>query len=159
MILSEFDELVLTLRENNVIEVFDAIVDIEYLNLQSVTRLKGTVSTGDTSGRYFANKRASHGLLSASGLGRIWSYLDKGLLAVHKSNMTKFCLTYDDAIYTCSKYFDSGTECYIEEKGGRFVILRKRDKKVMKCAVNYKPPTDDLRKILIDAGVISDEIN
>lgn len=58
---------------------------------------------------------------------------------VHKSNMTKFCRTEEEARSTIQKYRSDGFESYFEKMGnGLFVVKRVPDRKVLK-SINYEP--------------------
>lgn len=56
---------------------------------------------------------------------------------VHESNMSKICLTTDEARKTYEKYKNDGIETTSQIKGGGILILREGDKKVLK-SINYK---------------------
>jgi len=75
----------------------------------------------------------TYGLCHAFGID-----VDRVFHGVHMSNMTKFCAVYSDAEATVEHYKKKGTECYIEEVDGIFVVKRKSDNKVVK-GVRYKP--------------------
>ncbi len=65
---------------------------------------------------------------------------------VQRSNMSKACSTYEEAEATTKFYLaKDGTESYIEEDNGKFLVFRKADNKVLK-SVNYSAA--DLKGIL-----------
>lgn len=58
---------------------------------------------------------------------------------VQRSNMSKSCLTEDEAIATVAYYQQKdGTEAYYEFRDGYYVVYRKADNKTLKN-VNYSP--------------------
>ena len=76
---------------------------------------------------------------------KIWpAYME-----VQASNMSKACETEKEAIQTVrQRSEEQGEECYFEKiEEGRYIVYRKRDKKVMK-SVNYFRP--DLKKFFND---------
>lgn len=58
---------------------------------------------------------------------------------VYDSNMSKLCLTEDEAIQTLSAYLQKGIKAYIEQKDEYFIIKRKEDDKVLK-SIKFKEP-------------------
>lgn len=64
--------------------------------------------------------------------------LIEGFNRVHRSNMSKFCLTESGANETIESYQNKGVETYWVKRGDLFVVLRTSDTKVMK-SINYKP--------------------
>jgi len=111
-ILEELEEYREACERGNIVEVLDALCDIAYVSIGNGTML--------------------HGLKD-----KIWpAYLE-----VQASNMSKACKTEEEAIQTVSKRAEEqGEECYFEKVAeGRYIVYRKRDKKVMK-SINYFRP-------------------
>jgi predicted HAD superfamily Cof-like phosphohydrolase len=99
-------------RENlqpNLIEVFDALFDIEYIH-------KGTIHT--FGGRYL---------------------FEEGFDLVHESNMSKICKNYEEALITQNNYSinDINTEI-LKQLNDTYICVRHSDSKVLK-SINYKP--------------------
>lgn len=58
---------------------------------------------------------------------------------VQRSNMSKACNTYEEALATQEKYFsEKGTVSEIKTKGSQFLVYRKEDGKVLK-SIAYNP--------------------
>lgn len=112
----ELDELRESIEDQDIVEVADALADLQYV-------LSGAVhefGLGDRFARLFAE--------------------------VQRSNMSKACATHEEAQRTVDAYrAKDGTEGYIVERDGEFVVYRRGDDKVLK-SVNYSPA--DLRSIL-----------
>ena len=111
-ILEELEEYREACERGDIVEVLDALCDIAYVSIGNGTML--------------------HGLKD-----KIWpAYLE-----VQASNMSKACKTEEEAIQTVSKRAEEqGEECYFEKVAeGRYIVYRKRDKKVMK-SINYFRP-------------------
>ena len=85
-----------------------------------------------------------HGLKS-----KIWPAYQE----VQASNLSKACETEKEAMETVRvRSKEQGEECYFEKVAeGRYIVYRKRDKKVMK-SVNYFRP--DLMKFFSDDEII-----
>jgi len=65
---------------------------------------------------------------------------------VHRSNMSKACATFKEAEDTVAFYLKKdGTESYIREKDGAYLVYRKADDKTLK-SINYSPA--NLKSIL-----------
>lgn len=105
----ELDELKEAIREGDIVEVADALADLQYV-------LSGAVLE--------------------FGLGdRFKALFDE----VQRSNMSKVCKTLAEAEATLDHYRQrDGTVGYIEESEGRFLVYRQADHKVLK-SVNYHP--------------------
>lgn len=96
--------------EGNLRDCFDALLDIQYV-------LSGAVLS--------------------FGMQKIFN---TGFEEVHRSNMSKACVSIEEAQQTIAKYGES-TECYIDnsrEHLGIIMVCRKNDKKVLK-SINYSP--------------------
>ena len=62
---------------------------------------------------------------------------------VHRSNMSKFCKTEEEARQTKKKYEEDGVKCDIEKTGDRYSVIRE-DGKLLK-SINWKiAKLDDL---------------
>ncbi len=107
----ELDELNDAILNNDLIEVGDAAADLLYVWA---------------------------GMCLEFGLGdRIKAIFDD----VHQSNMSKSCVSMEEAQLTVWHYANKGedsVESYIKEKNGRFIVYRKDDDKILK-SVNYTP--------------------
>ena len=114
----ELQELKQAIADNDLVEVADALCDLQYVLSGAVLEF----GLGDKFSRLFDN--------------------------VQESNMSKACPDYDTALKTQQHYQETkGTESFIIEKGGRYLVYRKSDKKVLK-SVDYKPTS--LEQIIND---------
>ena len=123
-ILEELEEYREACERGDIVEVLDALCDIAYVSLGNGTML--------------------HGLKS-----KIWPAYQE----VQASNLSKACSSEEEAMETIRvRAKEQGEECYFEKlEDGRYIVYRKRDKKVMK-SVNYFRP--DLRKFFSDNDII-----
>lgn len=101
--LEETEELEVAYQNNDVVEVFDALLDKLYF-------LVG-----------FAVKQ-----------GFTPELLVKGLEEVHRSNMSKFATTEEHAIETCMVKYQM-EDVYFKQVNDKYVIIRKSDGKVLKA--------------------------
>jgi len=99
----ELNELKEAIAENDLVEIADALSDIQYV-------LSGAVLE--------------------FGLGDSFkSLFDE----VQRSNMSKSCKTMNEAEATQKHYMETkGTASFIEEKNGEYLVFRTTDKKVLK---------------------------
>lgn len=105
----ELDELSKAIEENDIIEIADALCDLQYV-------LSGAVLE--------------------FGLGDKFIELFN---EVQRSNMSKACDTMQDAIATLSHYKKKdGTEGYYKEINGKWIVYRNGDNKVLK-SIKYSP--------------------
>ena len=107
----ELDELKFAVEGKNIVEIFDALLDITYVGL--------------------GNGALVFGLKD--------KMLD-GYAEVQASNMSKICNTIEEAketIEISSK--EQGEPCHYEELNGQYVVYRSSDNKVMK-SINYFRP-------------------
>ena len=105
----ELNELKEAIATDDLVEVADALCDIQYV---------------------------LSGAILEFGLGSQFKALFD---EVQRSNMSKTCKTMEEAEATQKHYLDTkGTESFIEEKDGEFLVYRKADKKVLK-SVKYSP--------------------
>ena len=107
----ELDELKVAVKEKNIIEIFDALLDITYVGL--------------------GNGALVFGLKD--------KMLD-GYAEVQASNMSKICKTITEAEETVKlRSKQQGEPCHYEESNGKYVVYRTSDNKVMK-SINYFRP-------------------
>lgn len=111
----EVDELEKAFEEGNLVEVADAQGDIAYI-------LGGTI----------------HETGTAMVMSEVFD-------EIHSSNMSKACVTEEEAKLTIETYAKQGIECSYILRDGQYVILRDEDNKVMK-SINYNKP--DIGSIL-----------
>lgn len=108
LIQEELDELEQALKEKDIVGVADALCDIQYV-------LAGAVlETG------FAEQ--------------FKTLFDE----VHRSNMSKACMSEEDANNSAEHYKKTGVDCYVKKKGEHFLIYRTSDNKTLK-PLNYSP--------------------
>jgi len=107
LIEEELNELKEAIAENDIIEVIDALCDIQYV---------------------------LSGAILEFGFGeKFKDFFDE----VQRSNMSKTCKSIDEADATVNHYKEKdGTESEIVQKGTEFLVYRKSDRKVLK-SVNY----------------------
>ena len=119
-ILEELEEYREACERGDIVEVLDALCDIAYVSLGNGTML--------------------HGLKD-----KIWPAYQE----VQASNLSKACKSEEEAMETVSiRAKEQGEECYFEKVAeGRYIVYRKRDKKVMK-SINYFRP--DLHQFFTD---------
>ena len=110
-ILEELEEYREACENGDIVEVLDALCDIAYVSLGNGTML--------------------HGLKD-----KIWpAYLE-----VQGSNMSKACITEEEAIQTTAiRSEEQGEPCHYEKVGNVYVVYRTRDNKVMKSINYYRP--------------------
>ena len=107
----ELDELKVAVKEKNIVEIFDALLDITYVGL--------------------GNGALVFGLKD--------KMLD-GYAEVQASNMSKSCATIEEADETVRvRAMEKDHPCHHEKVGDRYVAYRSSDKKVMK-SINYFAP-------------------
>ena len=109
LIQEELNELKEAIENNDLVEVADALCDLQYV-------LSGTVLE--------------------FGLGKKFTKLFD---EVQRSNMSKSCETQQEAIATLSHYKKKDkTEGHYKEVNGKYIVYRKGDNKVLK-SINYSP--------------------
>ena len=107
LISEELKELQAAIDDFNIIEIADAFCDLQYV---------------------------LSGAILEFGLGDKFVELFN---EVQRSNMTKACLTREEALLTIEHYKKKdGTESHIEEKDGKFIVYRTTDNKILK-SINY----------------------
>ena len=112
----ELDELKTAIMENDIVAVADALSDLQYV-------LSGAV-------------------LEFGLAGKFKTLFDE----VQRSNMSKPCKTYEQALETQEFYEkEKNTPSFIEESEGEYLVYRAADKKVLK-SVYYSEA--DLQSII-----------
>ena len=109
LIAEELKELEVAILEKDIVEVADALCDIQYV---------------------------LSGAILEFGLGdKFKALFDE----VQRSNMSKACKTEEEARLTVAHYLKKdGTECYYEKKDDKWLVYRKSDNKTIK-SINYSP--------------------
>lgn len=109
LIAEELDELRQAIADKDIVEIADALCDIQYV-------LSGAVLE--------------------FGLGDQFADLFN---EVQRSNMSKACDTEEEAIQTVKHYArKDGTKAYYNEEDGKFLVYREGDNKTLK-SINYSP--------------------
>ncbi|MEK6548419.1 MAG: nucleoside triphosphate pyrophosphohydrolase family protein [Bacteroidota bacterium] len=109
LLAEELDELREAIAANDLVEIADALCDLQYV-------LSGAVLE--------------------FGMGERFVDLFN---EVQRSNMSKACQSLEEAEYTVKFYHDKdGTEAEIKEEHGVWKVYRKSDNKVLK-SINYSP--------------------
>src|SRR5688572_28418670 len=109
LIAEELKELEVAILEKDIVEVADALCDIQYV---------------------------LSGAILEFGLGEKFKSLFE---EVQRSNMSKACQSEEEAKATIEHYMKKdGTECYYHKEGERWLIYRKSDNKTLK-SINYSP--------------------
>jgi len=105
----ELDELKQAIEDKDIVEVADALSDIQYV---------------------------LSGAILEFGLG---NKFDELFLEVQRSNMSKACSSIKEAIETISYYKKKdGTESMYKQVGDKWIVYRISDNKVLK-SINYSP--------------------
>lgn len=109
LISEELKELEVAIRENDLVEVADALCDIQYV-------LSGAI-------------------LEFGMGGKFKELFDE----VQRSNMSKACNTEQEAQATVDHYTNNKqTPCYYKEIDGKWLVYRTADEKTLK-SINYSP--------------------
>lgn len=109
LIAEELKELQEAIADKNIVEIADALCDIQYV---------------------------LSGAILEFGLKDKFSELFD---EVQRSNMSKACKSVEEAEATIKHYFEKdGTESYFKEVDGLFLVFRKADDKTLK-SINYSP--------------------
>jgi predicted HAD superfamily Cof-like phosphohydrolase len=109
LIAEELKELEVAILNKDIVEVADALCDIQYV---------------------------LSGAILEFGLGDKFKALFE---EVQRSNMSKACRTEEEAIKTVEFYKQKdGTECYYKQEDGKWLVYRKQDNKTIK-SINYSP--------------------
>lgn len=115
LLAEELKELEVAILEKDIVEIADALCDLQYV-------LSGAVLE--------------------FGLGEKFRELFD---EVQRSNMSKACLTKEEAEATVAHYKAKGTQCYYKEDNNKYLVYRTADDKTLKN-INYSPA--DLSGIL-----------
>ncbi len=109
LITEELEELAQAIKENDLVEIADALCDIQYV-------LSGAVLE--------------------FGLGDKFVSLFE---EVQRSNMSKACSNEEEAKKTVEHYWTSkNVEAYYTKEGDKYLVFRKADEKTLK-SINYSP--------------------
>ena len=109
LIAEELKELEEAIAQSDLVEVADALCDIQYV---------------------------LSGAILEFGMGEKFKTLFE---EVQRSNMSKACTTAEEAQATVDHYKkNKDTEAYFEERDGKFLVYRKGDNKTLK-SINYSP--------------------
>ncbi|MBX2963001.1 MAG: nucleoside triphosphate pyrophosphohydrolase family protein [Cyclobacteriaceae bacterium] len=113
LIAEELKELEVAILEKDIVEVADALCDIQYV---------------------------LSGAILEFGLAEKFKDLFE---EVQRSNMSKACASEAEAIATVDHYrAKDGTECYFRQEGEKWLVYRKSDNKTIK-SINYSPANLD----------------
>lgn len=102
LLAEELKELEVAILQNDLVEIADALCDLQYV-------LSGAVLE--------------------FGLGEKFRDLFD---EVQRSNMSKACNDLEEAIATVQHYKDKGTDCYYKEDNGKYLVYRSSDNKTLK---------------------------
>ena len=102
LLAEELKELETAILENDLVEVADALCDLQYV---------------------------LSGAILEFGLGEKFKALFD---EVQRSNLSKACATEAEAEATVAHYTAKGTACYYKEDGGKFLVYRTADNKTLK---------------------------
>ncbi len=102
LLAEELDELRQAIAEENIVEIADALCDLQYV-------LSGAVLE--------------------FGLGEKFNALFN---EVQRSNMSKACLTVAEAEETVAQYTAKGVACHYVESDGKYLVYRDADHKTLK---------------------------
>ncbi len=109
LIREELEELQAAIEDNDLVEIADALCDIQYV---------------------------LSGAILEFGMGEKFRALFD---EVQRSNMSKSCMSKEDAEATIIHYKNTkGFDCYYKEIDGHFPIYRTEDNKTLK-SINYSP--------------------
>ena len=109
--MEELEEYREACEQGDIIGVLDALCDITYVSLGNGVML--------------------HGLKD-----KIWDAYQE----VQRSNLSKACSSEEEAKQTVEQRSkEQGEPCHYERIGGRYIVYRSSDKKVMK-SINYSKP-------------------
>ena len=109
LLAEEVKELQEAIADNNLVEIADALCDIQYVLAGAILEF---------------------------GLGEKFKALFD---EVHRSNMSKACKTMEEAEQTIAHYkIKDGSEAYHKEEDGLFLVYRANDHKTLK-SIEYSP--------------------
>ena len=111
-ITEELDELKEAVKEKNIIEIFDALLDITYVGLGNGALVFG-----------------------------LKDKMLEGYAEVQASNMSKICQTLEEAEETVKiRSEQQGEPChYLSDGNGKYVVYRSSDNKIMKSMNYFRP--------------------
>ncbi|MCX8492398.1 MAG: nucleoside triphosphate pyrophosphohydrolase family protein [Cyclobacteriaceae bacterium] len=113
LLTEELKELEVAILNKDIVEVADAFCDLQYV---------------------------LSGAILEFGLAEKFKALFE---EVQRSNMSKACLTEEEAIKTVDYYRrKDGTHCYYKEEEGKWLVYRSSDNKTIK-SINYSPASLD----------------
>jgi predicted HAD superfamily Cof-like phosphohydrolase len=116
LLAEELKELEVAILQKDIVEVADALSDLQYVLAGAILEF---------------------------GLGEKFKALFE---EVQRSNMSKACITEEEAKGTVEHYKKKdGTECYYLKEGDKWLVYRKTDNKTIK-SINYSPA--NLQKII-----------
>ena len=103
----ELDELKQAIKDNDMVEIADALCDLQYVLAGAILEFGLGEKFGDLFGE------------------------------VHRSNMSKACKTVEEAEATIAHYkSSSNVDCHYKEIDGLYLVYRDADNKTLK-SVNY----------------------
>lgn len=109
LLAEELKELEVAILEKDIVEIADALCDLQYVLAGAVLEF---------------------------GLGEKFNDLFN---EVQRSNMSKACNDEQEAIDTVNHYLKKdGTECYYKKEGDKWLVYRTADNKTIK-SINYSP--------------------
>ncbi|MET3980429.1 putative HAD superfamily Cof-like phosphohydrolase [Mucilaginibacter sp. UYP25] len=109
LLAEEVKELQEAIADNNLVEIADALCDIQYVLAGAILEF---------------------------GLGEKFKALFD---EVHRSNMSKACNTIEEANQTIAHYLKKdGSEAHYKEEESKFLVFRTADNKTLK-SINYSP--------------------
>ena len=111
-ITEELDELKEAVKDKNIIEIFDALLDITYVGLGNGALVFG-----------------------------LKDKMLEGYAEVQASNMSKICQTLEEAEETVKiRSEQQGSPChYLSDGNGKYVVYRSSDNKIMKSMNYFRP--------------------
>lgn len=156
----EISELKEAIKQNDKVEIMDALCDIKYVNdgyanmigrpqhdfhyeiyykdvpmLLNIEDILSKLESSSVVDTLFINSYVYDlSYLHGFSLENFKTALDR----VHESNMSKFCESQEVAIETQKFYKKKGIDTYTKEVGSKVVVYREADGKVLK-SVNYHP--------------------
>lgn len=99
---------------------------------EEITELEKAAACGDIVGVFDALCDIQYVLLGAVTDFGLQEVFEEGFDEVHRSNMSKFCRYTHDARESVNRYMDKGVETYYKKVGDLFVIRRNEDDKILK---------------------------
>ena len=107
----ELDELKEAVKNKDIVEIFDALLDITYVGLGNGALVFG-----------------------------LKDKILAGYAEIQASNLSKACNNEEEAQETVKiRSQEQGTDCHYERVGDKYVVYRSHDRKVMKSINYFKP--------------------